>query len=422
MALKNDGGIYKFLERSIPVLLGIFIFIIPFPHNTAAQGISLYLSLAILLFLIIRKHTHFSFKSPFTVPFIFFSLWVLFCIPFALNKGNSFHDFYTHLLKYLIIFYILLNYFKSKRLFLILCWIIVISITIFSIGGTIYYYLIKGAALTDRLGLPEVEVDINHIGFLAIPALFMIIVFLAELDLYKKLFLLVALISTTSAVVLSGTRGALLGMLIPMPFLFIKNKKALMIAAACILLLIMLTPFKSQLHIQALQEKIYEDKEIGRFAIWYTYAQSIKDHPITGIGYGMQIYDADFFIKNNLKLPHKYQAIVSLANGNPAFTPHNTFVDLTVRTGFIGLALFLYLLYTFLRVGLLLYRNTKDVFVQNWTLCLMACCLSLLIQGMFVDLMIGKQVIYLFIFFAMMNILWQIHTNNNLSEQRRENP
>jgi len=38
---------------------------------------------------------------------------------------------------------------------------------------------------------------------------------------------------------------------------------------------------------------------------------------------------------------------------------------------------------------------------------------------MFVDLMIGLQVIYLFIFFAMINILWQIQKNNkNLSEQR----
>jgi len=45
----------------------------------------------------------------------------------------------------------------------------------------------------------------------------------------------------------------------------------------------MLTPFKNQLHTQALKNKIPEDKDIGRSAIWYTYAQSIKDHPVTGI-------------------------------------------------------------------------------------------------------------------------------------------
>jgi len=43
----------------------------------------------------------------------------------------------------------------------------------------------------------------------------------------------------------------------------------------------------------------------------------------------------------------------------------------------------------------------------------MACCVSLLIQGMFVDLMIGMQLVYLFVFFAMMNILWQIKTTDN---------
>jgi O-antigen ligase len=384
------------------------------------QGISFYLSIAILLMLVIRKHTNFSLKSPFAAPFILFGLWVLFCIPFALNKSNSFHDFYAHLLKYIIIFYLLVNYFKSKRLFQILSWIIVVSVTIFSIAGIIYYYVLKGAALQDRLGLPEVGVDINHIGFLAVPALFMIVVlFAAEKNTYKKVFLLISLISTTSAVVLSGTRGALLGILIPLPFLFIRNKKAVMIAVACILLLILLTPFKNELHIQALKTKIQVDIDVTRSAIWYTYAQSIKDHPVTGIGFGMQIYDADFFMKHNIKVPPKYQVIVSLTQGNPNFTPHNTLIDLTVRTGIIGLGLFFYCLYTFFRMGYFLHKNTKDFFIQNWNLCLMACCLSLLIQGMFVDLMIGLQVIYLFIFFAMINILWQMYAGNkNLSEQR----
>jgi len=45
----------------------------------------------------------------------------------------------------------------------------------------------------------------------------------------------------------------------------------------------MLTQFKNQLHTQALKNKIQEDKDIGRLAIWYTYAQSIKDHPIAWI-------------------------------------------------------------------------------------------------------------------------------------------
>jgi O-antigen ligase len=418
IALTIERELSRILEYCIPVVLGIFIFIIPCPFNTAFQEISFYLSAGLLLLLILCRQTHFSFASPFTVPFMLFSLWVFICIPVALNKGNSFHDFYAHLLKHLVIFYLLVNYFKSKRLFIILSWIIVISITIFSIGGIIYFYFLSGGTLQGRFGLPEAGVDINHIGFLAIPAIFLTIVLLTtEKNLYKKLFLLAPLISTTSVVVLSGTRGALLGIFIPMLFLFMKNKKIVVIAIACILFLIIVTPIKDQLNIKALQDKIYEDVEIARLPIWYTYAQSIKEHPITGIGYGMQTYTLDFFNKHNSKLPHKYQTIVSITSGKIFYMPHNTLIDLTVRTGFVGLGLFLYCLYTFFRMGWLLYKNTKDVFIQNWNLCLMACCLSLLIQGMFVDLMIGLQVIYLFIFFAMINILWKINvTDNNLHD------
>ncbi len=420
IALKKEGGLFRFLENSIPVMLGIFIFTIPFPYNTAIQEISFYGLALILLLLIIRKQTYFSLTSPFTVPFLLFSLWVLFCIPFVLNKGNSFHDFYAHLLKHLFIFYLLVNYFKSKKLLMMLSWIILISITIFLLGGMIHFYVINGGAPQDRFGFPLAGVDSNHIGFLAIPAIFITIVLLTtQKNLYKKLFLLVPLILTTSGVILSGARGALLGFLIPVSFLSIKNKKIIILVVACMIFLILLTPFKNQLHIQAMKDKATEQVEIGRVPIWYTYAQSIKDHPVTGIGFGMESYTFNFFVRNNSKLPHKYQSIIPLTGGNP-FMPHNTLIDLTVRTGFIGLGLFAVCLYVFFHRGWLLYKKSTDVFIQNWDLCFMACGLSLLIQGMFVDLMIGLQVIYLFIFFAMIDILWQIEENGNCRNSEKQ--
>ncbi|MGP8153012.1 MAG: O-antigen ligase family protein [Smithella sp.] len=401
--------IYDILEHIIPILIGLFILIIPFPYNTAAQEISFYLSVTIIIFLIICKRTIFSFKSPFTVPFILFCFWVLLCIPFALNKGNSFHDFYAHLIKYLVIFYILSTYFVSKRLFVVLCWIIVISITFFSFGGTIYYYVIKGASLRDRFGLPEIGVDINHIGFLAAPTLFITIALFVGSSVVKKLFLFLSMISTISAIVLSGTKGALLGLIIPITFLFMKYKKITIVTLLCLLLLIMIAPFKSKLHVQVLQDSVTAEVEKNRFSIWHAYLKTIKEHPVGGIGYGMQSYNRDFFIKNNFIVPN----ISESKDGKAFFMPHNTLIDLAVRTGIVGVCFFLYCLYTFFKIGWLLYKNMNDDFIKNWTLCLMACCLSLLIQGMFVDLMIGIQIIYLFVFFAMMNILWRIKTTDN---------
>ncbi len=405
IALTIERELSKILEYCIPVVLGIFIFIIPCPFNTAFQEISFYLSAGLLLLLILRRQTHFSFASPFTVPFMLFSLWVFICIPFALNKGNSFHDFYAHLLKYLFIFYLLVNYFKSKRLFIILSWIIVISITIFSIGGIIYFYFLSGGTLRSRFGLPEAGVDINHIGFLAVPALFIAITLFTGSGISKKLFLCLSVISAISAVVLSGTKGALLGLIIPIAFLFTKQKKITAIALLFLLSLIVITPFKSKLHVQKLQDAVVAEVEENRFSIWHAYLQVVKKYPVGGIGYGMQSYNRDFFIQNNFIVP----SIAGSKNDKSFFKPHNTLIDLTVRTGFVGVCLFLYCIYMFFRVGWLLCRDKKDNFVRNWSLCIMACGLSLFIQGMFVDLMIGLQLVYLFIFFAMINILWQIN-------------
>jgi O-antigen ligase len=273
--------------------------------------------------------------------------------------------------------------------------------------------VIKGAFLQNRFGLPEIGVDINHIGFLAVPALFITMALFADSSVFKKSFLFLAMISTISAIVLSATKGALFGLIIPIAFLFMKNKKITMVTLLCLLLLIMITPFKSKLHMQVLENAVGAEVETYRFSIWHGYLQTVKKNPVGGIGYGMQSYDRDLFIRNNFELPN----IAKSKDRTAFFMPHNTLIDLAVRTGMVGVCLFLYCLYTFFRVGWLLCRDKKNVFVQNWSLCLMACCLSLLIQGMFADLMIGIQLIYLFIFFAMINILWQINaTDNNLHD------
>jgi O-antigen ligase len=274
--------------------------------------------------------------------------------------------------------------------------------------------VIKGASLQDRFGLPEIGVDINHIGFLAAPALFITIaLFTDSTSVVKNPVLFLSMISTISAIVLSGTKGALLGVIVPITFLFTKHKKIIMVTLLCLLLLIIISPFKNKLHIHAIENAVGAEVETYRFSIWHDYLQTVKKYPVGGIGYGMQSYNRDLFIRNNFKLPN----IANSKNGTAFFMPHNTLIDLAVRTGIIGTCFFLYCLYTYFRVGWSLYKNINDVFIKNWVLCLMACCVSLLIQGMFVDLMIGMQLVYLFVFFAMMNILWQIKiTDNNLHD------
>ena len=132
--IKEDFQTLDWLNKSILVLMGIFIFFNPFPHSTAVKEICFYLSVVIFLFLFFFKKNDFSFKTPFMLPFGLFVIWAFLGLFFALDKKNSIHDFYSHLLRYIILYYILINFVRSKKSLVGLSWIVIISSSIFSVG------------------------------------------------------------------------------------------------------------------------------------------------------------------------------------------------------------------------------------------------------------------------------------------------
>ena len=111
----NIDLIFQWLNKSIPVLIGIFIFFNPFPHTTAVKEICFYLSVLIVLILYLFKKKDFDFKTPFMLSFALFVSWSFLGLFFALDKNNSIHDFYSHLMRYIILYFILINLFRSKK-------------------------------------------------------------------------------------------------------------------------------------------------------------------------------------------------------------------------------------------------------------------------------------------------------------------
>jgi len=150
--------------------MGIFIFLNPFPHTTAIKETCVYLSLVIVLILICFKKTNFSFKSPLTLPFVLFVVWVLIGLFFALDKENSIHDFRAHLLKYLVVYYILINFFNSQKRLVVLSWIIIASAVIFSIGEIYYFYIMLGNSFSVKLSTGLTEIPVNWVGYITVTA------------------------------------------------------------------------------------------------------------------------------------------------------------------------------------------------------------------------------------------------------------
>jgi len=345
------------------------------------------------------KRKIFSFGSPLTLPFLFFVSWAFLGLFFALNKENSINDFYGHLVKYLAIYYILINFFNSRKLLVLLSWIIIISAALFSLGGMIYFYLILGNSLSTLFRIHTMTYGYFHF-FLVLAFLLSIQILFGEVKPYHKIILVISLISSAMIILLSQTRSALVAIVIGLSFLFFKNKKIFYFLAIFVLgSFLLITSMSDRLTLNTIRE--HTDKRIG---VTLLFIEMIKDYPLIGIGFGMQTYDdPKLLAKYNSKVPVKYR------QEPPVPSPHNLLADVSVRVGFVGLGFFIYIIFVFVHTGWKMIRFGNDDFIRNWAHCLVSAFAAFFINGMAMDATFGIQAIVFYTLLAMMTILWRLN-------------
>lgn len=397
---------FKFLAGIIPVLLGIYLAINPFPHKTAIENISFYASVLFVLILLGFRKMTFHFRNPLSLPFALFAAWSFIGLFFALDKGNSIHDFYAHLIQYLIFIYLLINFFPSEKYFSYLIWIAIASSTLFALWVMIYFYGIQGYPLNTKLGLVSIdELSSNIIGTLTLfPMVFSLGWLIRERDPYRKAAAFACFAILGVATLATMARSALIAMgmalMIMFPLLF-KNKRFFIFLITLLLIALIAMPVRGRFTPSNLIEKL---QETDRLKIALTYIEIVKDYPLIGIGFGMQAYGEDGLVnKYNARLPVKYQQWPV-----PAKAPHNILIDVAVRTGITGLCLFLYVVFSFAKMGTGLFKNSRSPFVREWGLCLLAAFAALFVQGLFENTLSGPPAIILYTIMGMMIILWRL--------------
>jgi len=384
---------FNILNFLIPLLTGTYIFLKPMPFS-AINEICFYLSVAILILLLFFRKTSFTLRSPLTLPIALFFLWTVFGLFFTLDFTNTLHDLRRHLLEYLIVFYLLVNYFNTSKRLQILAWIVIASATIFSIGSVIQYYFIEGFTFSTRLRQPF------NIGFVTISAICLCLNFLYKSKniLYKILLVNCCFIMALTTL-LTQSRGSFLGLFAALVILCFQNKRNIIFIIITILI-IMLMPIKERITNVGRYENDIRVK-INRLTI-----EIIKDHPITGIGFGMQIYGNKNVLdleKLNKQLPQEYQQ-----NRSFIASPHNTILDIVVRTGTVGLILFLYIIITSLWMLWETLKLKRGEYFKAWAICLLACFVSYMISALFSDTTYGTKAVIFYTLLAMITILWNI--------------
>jgi O-antigen ligase len=179
----------------------------------------------------------------------------------------------------------------------------------------------------------------------------------------------------------------------------------MLIFIVTIVILISILPVKNRLTPSAILDKLKNDSRIN---ISHTYVEVIKEFPIHGIGFGLQSYaEANFLKKYHDRVdPAKRTADIITA-------PHNFFIDILVRLGIIGLALYLYALYKAMMMVIRLSMDKGDPYIRNWGLTLLCALVAFLIQGMFENVHSGPAAVVFFSVLAMITILWRTTRNES---------
>lgn len=386
------------LTPCVIILIIGFLFLNPFPHMTALKEIFFYTAVGLVLLATSMRRSSFSFDTPLSPAFACILLWACVSILHAVNKPNTISDIYAHLIKYYAVYFIIVNYFDSRTRQNALVWSLIASIACFCIWGSLYYYVFLGFSLSAQLGVVFKEIPTNIIGIVTV---FGILLCLGKLQEETTGWLKGALIAIifvmTVTTLLTQTRGAILAIFVSLLILSFRHRKMLIFIIVVIILITML-PVQNRLVPSAVIEKIRSD---DRIRIAYTFIEVVKDFPLQGIGFGLQSYADETFMKvyHERVDPNRRTAFIYAA-------PHNFVIDILVRLGIIGLALYLYLLYRTFRMIILIIKDNRNDERRGWGFIFFAALIAFLIQGMFENVHSGPPAIVFYVQLAMITILW----------------
>ncbi len=390
---------YELMERSVPVLMGIFVFFNPFPHTTSIKEVCFYLSFGIVLLLVALKRTEFTLKMPLTLPFVLFAVWALVGLFFALDKENSIGDFRSHLLRYMVFYYLLVNYFDSKKRLLAFSWVIMISVALASVAGLCWYYFVLGNAFSGRFGLPFTEIPCNQIGLITVFATILCLHhFRTEESLMRKIGAILLAVPPLSAAFMTQARSSVIAICLSVAILFVRSRKILVGFILIFSIIVSVTPVGSRF-----LTNITNNIRIHNHLLTL---EVIKDHPLVGIGFGLKRYDRILDLNvYAAKLPDKYRPKELLG------IPHSILTNIAVRTGIIGLALFLWMIFIVLKMCWFSLRHRSDGFVKDWGLCVFSSFIGFFIIGLFEPVFFHAGEVVLYSIFAMATIVWRINKN-----------
>lgn len=389
----------KYLREIVLFSLMLLIFVNPFQNYVSALAeIFFYTALVSVTLLLLFSNTKPDFSSPLGLPFLFFLLWAFASTIWSFDRENTLHDVYRHLLRYLILYYMLISFFASKKYFLTLIRLFITSTTLFSLGAIIYIYIIAANPISFRLNIWNIGP--NQIAqFCVFGSLLSLFYFLQTTKWHEKIILLICFLSTFSAIVLTYSRACILALAIGCLFFFStsKYKKSIILA-----MLFIITFYIVIFNLSPNHQERFQDSNDERIKIYATDYAMMKEKPLAGSGYGGEAFKKNF-PKFNESMPQRLKVRKTISHA------HNIFADIFIRLGFIGFVLFGWILFRVFKMARELITGNDDPFVKKWGYGSTACLTALLTAGLFGNIFNYKSAVIFYTIMAMITILWKFN-------------
>lgn len=393
-----DGA--RRLEQTVTLLVGLFVFLNPFPHTTALKEMTLYVPLAGSLYLALSKKRAFSWSTPLVWPFALLAAWGAAGIFFAVDRQNTVYDLVSQLLKYYAVYFLVVQFYPAQKGFDTLARIVVASTALFSIGAIVYFYPVLGHVFSERLGHSKqysfFEMSANYMCFATVFAAILAFNLLRKgKTAGARVFAGTALVAALAATLLTQTRGALIALVAGFVVLFLSDRRRLMVVLAGFGMFVMVLFASPESGARFSPQGILGNE---RITILHMYMEMVEDRPLAGIGFGMEILQDREFLR-----PY-YERSVPEPSRDEAFhvSPHNLYLDVLVRLGGVGLCLYLW-------IAAVAFAMTWKAMPGNRGdgLCMLAAWSAFLIQALFSDASFGTPAIVFYLHLAMITILWR---------------
>ncbi len=276
-----------------------------------------------------------------SIKYVLFFLRMIFGIPFAIHRGNSFNYIFTKYLSNILFFCIFVvqvtSIKKLEKVLFVLC----LSVFLYSI------FTMATGSFSDetwhhaRYFEAGTMFDPNDMAYFFVSMLPLVFYFVLRKPLYKKNIAVISVIVSFYIILLSGSRGGFLGLATVFILIAFTKLGGLKVSHKIILVVFLIIgsayyghniDMDRYLTMTNIEDDYNVTDESGRLSIWKRGFQMTLSHPITGVGVNCFHIGIGYQREAEGEIP-KWQA------------PHNSYVQVLAETGIIGFFVFMSLIF-----------------------------------------------------------------------------